>query len=355
MRLWSMIALPRTLYASDRRMKATVIIPVFNKAPFLQACLESVSHQTFGDLEVIVVDDASTDASAGILAAHGDRRFRVLRNDRNLGPGLAAQRAMDEARGEYIIRMDADDVMVPERVASQVAFLDTHPEVDLCGSALSLLDRPDIIRRCPGEHAAIHAQLLFGVGVFQPTMALRRTAMQRAGLRYQAGWPWYGEDRLFQLEAVQSGLRLANQPEVLLHYREGLQNTIHGRDRWADLCDLNSRVLMGCGHPRPTEAQLEVHAWAVKYFRSPPDAQQVKAFRAWTDHLFYWNKSAQVVEPSALASRVGQAWDELYYHLPMYGWRTVLAYLAHGGRFSMARAYYALRSWTSAPETTRER
>jgi glycosyltransferase involved in cell wall biosynthesis len=341
--------------AQPHGMKVSVIIPVFNKAPFLKACLDSVSRQSFKDLEVVVVDDASTDACADILLEHGDPRFRVLRNERNQGPGLAAQRAMDEATGEYIIRMDADDVMLPDRIAQQVAFLDARPEVDLCGSALALLDRPTIIRRCPAEHAAIHAQLLFGVGVFQPTMALRRAAQQRSGLRYRADWPWYGEDRLFQLDAVQCGLRLANQPGVLLQYREGAQNTIYGRDRWADLSELNTRVLLACGHPAPTEAQLEAHAWAVKYFRSPPDPQKVKAFRAWTDHLEQWNAGAQVVEPMALANRVGQAWDELYYHLPDHGWRTTLAYLAHGGRFTMARAYYALRSWMSAPETTRER
>ena len=336
-------------------MKVSVIIPVFNKAPFLKACLDSVSHQIFKEFEVVVVDDASTDASAEILRALGDPRFRVLRNERNQGPGLAAQRAMDEATGEYIIRMDADDVMLRDRIAQQVAFLDARPDVDLSGSALALLDRPAIIRHCPAEHAAIHAQLLFGVGVFQPTMALRRAMLQRSGLRYQADWPWYGEDRLFQLEAVQRGLHLANQPGVLLQYREGAQNTIHGRDRWADLSELNTRVLVACGHPAPTEAQLEAHAWAVKYFRSPPDPQKVKAFRAWTDHLVQWNKGSKVVEPMALAHRVGQAWDELYYHLPDHGWRTVFAYLAHGGRFSMARVYYALRRWMSAPEPTRER
>ncbi len=336
-------------------MKASVIIPVFNKAPFLKACLDSVSRQGFTEFEVVVVDDASTDACAEILRAHADPRFRVLRNERNQGPGMAAQRAMDEAQGAYIIRMDADDVMVPDRIAQQVAFLDAHPEVDLCGSALTLLDRPEIIRHCPAEHAAIHAQLLFGVGVYQPTMALRRGAVYRSGLRYQVDWPWYGEDRLFQLAAVQRGLRLANQPDVLLQYREGPQNTLHGRDRWADLADLNTRVLMACGHSRPTDAQLEAHAWAVKYFRSPPDPQQVKAFRAWTDHLIQWNRDAQVFDPVALAQRIGQAWDELFHHLPAHGWRTVLAYLAHGGRFSLARVYYAMRCWMSAPETFPER
>lgn len=350
-----MSVLPRILSSGERSMKVSIVIPVFNKAPYLQACLDSVTCQTFTEMEVLVVDDASTDGSAAILRAHGDARFRVLHNERNLGPGLAAQRGMDEAQGEYIIRMDADDVMVPERVARQVAFLDAHPEVDLCGSALALLDRTEIIRGCPAVHTAIHAQLLFGVGVFQPTMSLRRSALQRTGLRYQLGWPWYGEDRLFQLEAVRLGLRLANLPEVLLHYREGLQNTIHGRDRWADLCDLNTRVLMSCGHARPTEAQLVLHAYAVKVFRSPPDAPHVKAFRAWLDHLLQWNLTSQAVDPPALEQRVAQAWDELFHHLPAYGWRTVIAYLANGGRFTLARSYYALRSWMSAPKTSPER
>ena len=91
-------------------MKVSVVIPVFNKAPYLKACLDSVFAQSFQDFEVVAVDDASTDDSLAILRSCADPRLRIMRNERNMGPGAAAQRAMDAATGEYIIRVDADDI-----------------------------------------------------------------------------------------------------------------------------------------------------------------------------------------------------------------------------------------------------
>ena len=90
-------------------MKASVVIPVYNKAPFLKECLESVFAQSFQAFEVIAVDDASTDGSLDVLRSCTDPRLRIIELERNVGPGGAAQRAMDAAQGEYILRVDADD------------------------------------------------------------------------------------------------------------------------------------------------------------------------------------------------------------------------------------------------------
>ena len=73
-------------------MKASVVLPVYNKAPWLQECLDSVFTQTFTDFEVIAVDDASTDGSLGILEHVNDPRLRIIRLEKNIGPGGAAQR-----------------------------------------------------------------------------------------------------------------------------------------------------------------------------------------------------------------------------------------------------------------------
>jgi GT2 family glycosyltransferase len=330
-------------------MMVSVVIPLHNKAPYLRECLESVLAQGHRDLEVLVVDDASTDAGPAIAATTGDPRVRLIRLERNMGPGLAAQWGMDEALGAYIARMDADDVMHPGRIALQAAFLDRHPEVDICGTAMDLVGRTEVIRRSPASHEDIAAQLLFGVGLFQPTMMVRRTALDRSGLRYRPDWPWYGEDRLLQLEAMQRGLRLASLPQVLLHYREGPQNTVHRVDRYSAIAALDTAVLSAWGHPSPTADQLVLHAFASKRFAAPPTAAQVTAFRAWLDHLVAWSASVPLLDAKAVERRCVKAWEELFHFLPFHGRATVKAYLAAGGRLSLARIYYALRSWFTGP------
>ena len=100
-------------------MRVSVVIPVYNKAAYLQECFESVFSQSYTDMEIIAVDDKSTDGSLELLRAMTDPRLRIITLDRNLGPSGCAQRGFAAATGEYIVRMDADDVMLPERVSTQ--------------------------------------------------------------------------------------------------------------------------------------------------------------------------------------------------------------------------------------------
>ncbi len=117
-------------------MKVSVMMPVYNKADFLREAVESILHGTFTDLELICVDDKSTDGSLGLLRSIPDPRLRIVELAENSGPGRAANAGMEAAQGEYIVRMDADDIAVPERIALQVAFMDAHPEIGASGGQL---------------------------------------------------------------------------------------------------------------------------------------------------------------------------------------------------------------------------
>jgi glycosyltransferase involved in cell wall biosynthesis len=324
-------------------MKVSVIIPVHDKAPFLRECLDSIFAQTRLPDEVIAVDDASTDDSGSLLDAYVHPRLKVVRLASNMGPGLAAQHAMDLAGGEFIVRMDADDVMLPNRIDNQIAFLEAHPDVDLCGSAAALLHSPSVQWRFPEEHDDVFAQLAFSVGVFQPTMVIRRAALQRTGLRYLPEWPYYGEDRLYQVEAVHRGLHMANLPKATVLYREGAQNTVQRRDKWADHCALHQQVLGRFGHRPLLSGELLVHSFGNRYFKEPPDAASVGAFRDWIRHLRDWNGQAGAFPAAAFDRRLRKAWEELYHHLPALGMSVLWAYFRAGGRLTPSRIYYAAR------------
>ena len=121
--------------------RISVVMPVFNGGSYLAAAVESILKQSFNDFELIVIDDGSTDKTACVLAgfARSDGRIRVI-GQANTGVVASLNRALDLARGEYVARMDADDVSLPSRFELQVAFLDTHPEVAVVGSAITLID-----------------------------------------------------------------------------------------------------------------------------------------------------------------------------------------------------------------------
>jgi glycosyltransferase involved in cell wall biosynthesis len=113
----------------------SIVMSVYNGERFLRAAIDSLLAQTLGDWELIVVDDASTDATLDILGEYHDPRIRVLRNETNRKQAVCSNRGIAAASGRYIARLDADDISLPNRLAEQIGYLETHPEVTMVASA----------------------------------------------------------------------------------------------------------------------------------------------------------------------------------------------------------------------------
>lgn len=110
--------------------KVTVCIPTYNRANFLTYALESVLQQTYGDFELLVCDDASTDSTPEIVRQYGDLRIRYIRHPENLGRSRNMRSGFEAARGEYFIKFDDDDALTPEFLAKTTAILDAESAVD---------------------------------------------------------------------------------------------------------------------------------------------------------------------------------------------------------------------------------
>ena len=120
--------------------RVTVLMTVYNGAAYVRSAVDSVLAQTYADFELLVIDDASTDGSGDVVRAVGDARIRVVPNAANLGLTTSLNTGLALARGELVARHDADDLSRPERLATQVALLDTRPEVSLVGSWYQKID-----------------------------------------------------------------------------------------------------------------------------------------------------------------------------------------------------------------------
>jgi glycosyltransferase involved in cell wall biosynthesis len=116
-------------------LKVSVVIPVHNGGKYLSQAIESVLAQTFRDFELLIVDDGSTDSSAAIIRSFMDRdpRVRVLTQE-NRGVAAAGNRGLREARTEWVARLDADDIFLPEKLERQAGFLRRNPDAKIVGS-----------------------------------------------------------------------------------------------------------------------------------------------------------------------------------------------------------------------------
>ena len=193
---------------------------VYNAESFLLEAIESILGQSFDDLEVVIVDDGSTDASAAILSRVRDRRLRVLTNPRNLGIATALNRGVDASRGVYIARFDADDVCARDRLRRQVTYLDRNEAIAILGSAARVVGdgaADGTIWRAPTGPLAVRFASLLRSPFLHPTVMLRRAAFEQGELAYDACLV-PAEDYALWSRVLRS-VDGANLPEPLITYR----------------------------------------------------------------------------------------------------------------------------------------
>jgi glycosyltransferase involved in cell wall biosynthesis len=120
--------------------RISVIMPVFNAAVYLGEAINSILSQTLSDFEFIIIDDGSTDGSEEVIKGFHDPRIFYLKNEKNMGLVYSLNRGIDTARGEWIARMDGDDISLPDRFAEQMLYLALHPNVDALACRVQLID-----------------------------------------------------------------------------------------------------------------------------------------------------------------------------------------------------------------------
>lgn len=202
-------------------MKVTVLLPVYNAGPPLEAAIDSLVRQNFADCEILIVDDCSTDSSLSIIrrSEARDPRIRVIAHETNRGLAATLNEGLSEARGQYVARMDQDDESLPERLATQAAFLDANPTCAVVGSYvyhMGATPARDRLVTLPVDAEAIAATLPKYNCMYHPATMLRRKAiLELGGYREQFK---NAEDYDLWLRVSRS-VALANIPTPLLRYR----------------------------------------------------------------------------------------------------------------------------------------
>jgi glycosyltransferase involved in cell wall biosynthesis len=166
----------------------SVLLATHDDARFLGEAIESVLSQTLTDLEVIVVDDASTDETAEVLAGLDDDRIVVLRNDEQAGLATSLNLGLDRASGRYVARLDADDTADQHRLERQVAWMKAKPELGVVGAGVQDIDANGYTGRVhlmPDGATALRWHALFSSPFFHPTVLLDREVFDAHGLRYE--------------------------------------------------------------------------------------------------------------------------------------------------------------------------
>jgi glycosyltransferase involved in cell wall biosynthesis len=195
-------------------------MPVYNGEKYLRGATDSILNQTFTDFEFIIINDCSTDATPEIIDSYGDPRIVRLSNETNLGHTASINRALRISKGEFIARMDADDVSVADRFQKQVQFLDAHGEVAVVASHVRVI-RDDIVTDDIWRPSSVSGVLAWEMSwkcpILHPSVMMRRTDVEQVG-RYDEGLRCADDHRLW-IQMFTSGKVIAVLPEPLHHYR----------------------------------------------------------------------------------------------------------------------------------------
>ena len=141
------------------RPTCSVILPVYNASATVKEAILSMIGQTMDDLEIIIVNDASTDDSEKVIQSIEDPRIRYFANTRNVKLSNVLNFGMAQGEGKYIARMDADDCSLPHRLERQVKFLEDNPDIDVCGSSVETYEGE--VWQIGAPHELIEVRMLF--------------------------------------------------------------------------------------------------------------------------------------------------------------------------------------------------
>ena len=200
----------------------SVVMAVFNGAHYLHLAIDSVLTQSFRDFEFVIIDDCSTDNTPDIISSYNDERIVYMRNNDNLGQTPSLNLGLRAAKGKYIARIDADDIYLQGKLQRQFVFMETHPEVSICGTAGIKIDEH-------GKEITVHApprnsnDIFFSIFFIRSPLIHVSVIMRKDIIMeyngYDERYPYCADFALWST-LIKNKLKIANIHDVLIKYRE---------------------------------------------------------------------------------------------------------------------------------------
>lgn len=305
-------------------------MPVHNGERYLREAIDSMLLQTFRDFEFLIIDDGSSDRSVEIIESYRDPRIVLKRFPTNRGTVHALNAGLLAAAGEYIVRMDCDDISLPQRLETQVRFMDSHPDTGVSGTAMRLIKKGKLknTRIQPESDEELKIALLFNTCFFHPTVIIRtnlaKTCPYPDNLVYTQDYNYW--TRLASLT------HFANLDEILLYFREHESQT---SSRKAGLQITNARTVRAAYLKRLKERisseQMAIHHEIAENLK---DIDLEKA-KEWLEKLVRTNDTKKLFETEIFNRVIARKWWLCCRKSTRYGRKTLQIY-----RSSFLRPFY---------------
>ncbi|MCY9667095.1 glycosyltransferase [Paenibacillus alginolyticus] len=207
--------------------RVTVLMPVYNVSLYIDESISSILQQTFQDFEFLIIDDGSTDGTLEKIQKYHDSRIKLIVHSTNMGLVESLNQGISLSTGDYIARMDGDDVSLPRRLERQVAFMDLNQHIGVCGGQAQFMGKNQITR-APLSHEEIRCFQLFHCTFAHPSVIFRKSIIDTYGVRY---FPYKHAEDYDIWNRLADFTQLTNLPEVLIILRQH-SNQVSVASKW---------------------------------------------------------------------------------------------------------------------------
>ena len=295
----------------------SVIMSTYNRSSdYLRESMESILNQTYRNFEFIIIDDGSDNGTKELIESYRDPRIRLVINEKNIGLTRSLNKALDLCRGEFIARMDDDDIALPERFEKQFAYMRQHPDVIVCGTWVDVIDGSG---RLTGkvkhylieDMEAYRIYLLFGnhPNITHPSAMINRRLFLENHLRYEPDYN-LAEDYRLWLRCAAIG-KCAILQEVLLKYRRHSGSiSVAKEQRQANVDYVIIQEQLDALHLTLPDELKELHHYLLsrQYYLQENNN---RSLRKWLDQIIKANRKYRVYDPEKLERILRNRWKEL--------------------------------------------
>ncbi|MBD5462839.1 MAG: glycosyltransferase [Lachnospiraceae bacterium] len=275
----------------------TIIASVFNCEKYISEMLESIIAQTYADWELIIIDDASTDSTWNIIRSYDDLRIKLFKNDENMGLTKNLNKALTLARGNYIARIDGDDVALPHRLERQVNYMESHPEVGLAGTWMQIVGRQAGILKSTLDSKRLNINLLFDAVMFHPSFMIRKSILDQYNIKYDESLK-YAQDYNIEYRISQYA-DLGNIDDVLMKYRmHDAQVSVQKKEEQLSCANKTRKLILNnLGIDISDEKLLEWAKFCLADVQDPDNCRYIEEIK---DKIIVANKQKNIYDKGLL-------------------------------------------------------
>lgn len=316
--------------------KVTVLMSVYNGETYLRDAMDSILSQDFTDFEFLIINDGSKDDSEKIIRSYKDDRIRLIMNEKNIGLVNSLNKGFELAQGEYIVRMDCDDISHKNRLSTQVRFMDSHLSVGASGSFHNLLlNGKKAVADFPLKNDEIKCYMLFNSPIAHPAVIIRNSIIKKEKLLYRSEYIHAEDYDLWsQLSEIAD---LANVSDVLLNYRVHENQITKNQklilERQQSMTGIRTRHLKKINIiPSPEEMKLH---HLVSDGSKPESSQQLIDSEIWLKKILTHTLNNKQFDSNSIGKIVLERWLRVCFNY--YGGKKGFQYFLGSELYSMIK------------------